>query len=112
MFRRVCEVPPSITASAPKDSDVRDVPEAIARAAILAVDALEKALNAALKVIDDIGLTTKAPKMASFDYWRNLIAKRGSAPCPCRSGRKAKHCPHRWTDPAPTIVERFDIGAR
>jgi SEC-C motif len=82
------------------------------RAAILAVDALEKALNAALKVIDDIGSTTKAPKMASFDYWRNLIAKRGSAPCPCRSGRKAKHCLHRWTDPAPTIVERFDIGAR
>jgi hypothetical protein len=111
-FQRVCEVPPIITASTSKDSDLRDVPEALARAALLAVDVLEKSLNDALKVIDDIGLTTKAPKMASFDYWRNLVPKHGSARCPCRSGRKAKHCLHRWTDPTPTIVERFDIGAR
>ena len=90
----------------------RTIQEAIARAATFAVEVLEKTLDDALKVIDDIGLTTKAPQMASFKYWRNQIAKRGNASCPCRSGRKAKHCLHRWRDPAPMIVERFDKGGQ
>ena len=80
-------------------SEMREtaIQEAIARTAILAVDVLEKSLDDALRVIDDIGLTTKAPLMASFAYWRNLVAKRyaRNAGCPFRSGRKVKHCLHR-----------------
>ena len=108
-FHLVCERPTSLITM---DGEVRHVPthlptpeegsplsaesrettiqDAIARAATFSVDVLERTLNDALKVIDDIGLTTKAPVMASFDYWRNLTAK-GNAICPCRSGRKAKH---------------------
>jgi hypothetical protein len=88
------------------------IQDAIARAATFSVDVLERTLDDALSVIDDVGLTTKAPIMASFGYWRNLTRSQGSAICPCRSGRKAKHCLHRWTDPAPTVAERFDIGSR
>jgi hypothetical protein len=92
------------------DTGILITDTAIARTAILAVDVLEKSLDDALKVIDDIGLTTKAPLMASFAYWRNLVAKREArnASCPCRSGRKVRRCLHRWTDPAPSVVERFD----
>jgi hypothetical protein len=91
------------------DSDFREttIQDALARVAILAVEVLEKSLDDALKVIDDIGLTTKAPSMASFEYWRNLQPSHANASCPCRSGRKAKHCLHHWTDPAPTVIERF-----
>jgi hypothetical protein len=135
-FQWVCEAPTSFrtvrlsrdkhymladTASFLKDKDVKDavkeasdsefrettIQDALARVAILAVEVLEKSLDDALKVIDDIGLTTKAPSMASFEYWRNLQPSHANASCPCRSGRKAKHCLHRWTDPAPTVIERF-----
>jgi hypothetical protein len=135
-FQWVCEAPTSFrtiklsrdkhhmladTASLLKDKDVKDsvsaasgsefrettIQDALARAAILAVEVLEKSLDDSLKLIDDIALTTKAPSMASFGYWRNLSRARGNVSCPCRSGRKAKHCLHRWTDPVPTVVERF-----
>jgi hypothetical protein len=109
------------TASLLKDKDVAEsvstasgsefretkIQDALARAAILAVEVLEKSLDGSLKLIDDIVLTTKAPSMASFGYWRNLSRAHGNVSCPCRSGRKAKHCLHRWTDPVPTVVERF-----
>jgi len=78
----------------------------------LAVDVLEKKLDNALSVVDDTGLTTTAPTMASFDYWRNLAQEHGNAAYPCRSGRKAKHCRHRWTEPPPTVVEQFHFGAQ
>jgi hypothetical protein len=29
-------------------------------------------LDQALRLIDDIGLTTNAPAMATFEYWRNI----------------------------------------
>jgi len=89
------------------DAREATIQTALARSATLAVDVLEKTLDGALKIIDDIGLTTKAPKMANFDYWRNVVQKSGSALCPCRSGRKAKHCLHRWTDPTPPVVDSF-----
>src|SRR5258707_6091874 len=52
------------------DAREATIQTALARSATLAVDVLEKTLDGALKIIDDIGLTTKAPKMANFDYWR------------------------------------------
>ena len=79
----------------------RTIQEAIAGASIVAVKVIEKTLDDALRLIDDIGLTTKAPAMASFDHWQKVIGKQGNAICPCCSGRKAKHCHHRWTDPTP-----------
>jgi hypothetical protein len=95
--------------SAASGSEFREttIQEALVRVAILAVEVLEKSLDDSLKLIDDIALTTKAPSMASFGYWRNLSPARGNVSCPCRSGRKAKHCLHRWTDPVPIVVGRF-----
>jgi hypothetical protein len=52
------------------ESRENTIQEAIVRAATLAVDVLEKTLDGALKLVDDIGLTSRAPAMASFDYWR------------------------------------------
>jgi hypothetical protein len=40
------------------------------------------------KVVDDIGLTTKAPQMASLSYWRNLRKAHGGTSCPCRDLRR------------------------
>jgi SEC-C motif len=101
----------SVASSADTKFRETTIHAAIAGAATLAVEVIEQTLDDALKLVDDIGLTTKAPMMASFDYWRKLARGRGNAMCPCRSGRKAKHCLHRWTDPTPGIVERFDISS-
>ena len=124
LFQWVCAVPiavekinggnvvreiKSISSTELSKSESREttIQEALARAATFAVDVLEKTLDDALRIIDDIGLTTKAPQMASFDYWRNITRKQGNTLCPCRSGRKAKHCLHQWADPTPPVVGRF-----
>jgi hypothetical protein len=80
---------------------------ALVRAATLAVDVLTTTLDDALKIIDDVALTTGAPQMASFSYWRNLAQKGQNSLCPCRSGRKVKYCKHRWSDDPPEVAERF-----
>ena len=78
----------STSSSSEPDAREATIQTALARAATLAVDVLEKTLDDALKIIDDIGLTTKAPTMANFDYWRNLVQKQGNALCPvARGGR-------------------------
>jgi hypothetical protein len=92
------------------ESRVATIQQALARSATLAVSILERTLDDALRIIDDIGLTTRAPAMASFPYWRNLTHKKGNTLCPCRSGHKAKHCLHLWSDAAPTVTERFDVA--
>jgi hypothetical protein len=110
LFQFVCEAPThNWNSRTDVRTDVRTIQDAIARAAVLAVEVLERTLDDALRLVDDVGLTTEAPSMASFDYWRNVVSQRGSASCPCRSGRNAKDCLHRWTDPAPTIVEQFRV---
>ena len=86
------------------------IPEAIARSAILAVNVLLETLDVALRIIDDVALTTGAPKRASFKYWRMVSQTSRSAPCPCRSGKKAKYCHHGWADEPPQVVERFRVG--
>ena len=105
-FQWICAAPIHVD-TAGQIIRVTTIQEALARASALAVDVLVKTLDDALKIIDDIGLTTKAPTMASFDYWRNIAQKKGDALCPCRSGRTARNCLHRWTDATPTVAERF-----
>jgi hypothetical protein len=83
---------------------------ALVRSASLAVDVLTRTLDDALKIIDDVALTTGAPRMASFSYWRKLTQKGQNSLCPCRSGRKVKHCLHRWSDDPPEVVERFGVS--
>ena len=53
----------------------------------------------AVRILDDIGLTTQAPQLAAIDYWRRLTAGGRNDRCPCRSGRKVKACPHEWGSP-------------
>jgi hypothetical protein len=83
---------------------------AVARSAALAVTVLVEALDVTLQIVDDVALTTGAPTMARFDYRRMVSQKSRSAPCPCRSGQKAKNCPHRWADEPPQVAERFRVG--
>jgi SEC-C motif len=87
------------------------VEEALARSAVLAVAVLHETLDVALRIVDDIALTTGAPTMASFKYWRMVSQKSRNAPCPCRSGKKAKNCPHAWTQQGPQVPERFSVGS-
>ena len=84
------------------------IDEAVARSASLAVAVLRETLDATLRIIDDIALTTGAPTMASFRYWRMVSQESPDAPCPCRSGREAKNCPHDWAAEPPQITERFE----
>jgi hypothetical protein len=63
-----------------------------------------------LRIVDDVALTTGAPTMASFSYWRMVSQKSRDAPCPCRSGKKAKRCSHTWADEPPLVTERFRLS--
>ena len=57
--------------------------EAVARSATLAVTVLLDTLDAALRIIDDVALTTGAPTMASFRYWHMVSQKARNALCDC-----------------------------
>jgi hypothetical protein len=83
------------------------IPSAVARCAVAALEVLTEVLDAALRVIDDIGLTTDAPAMADFDYWRPLRPTGRNTLCACGSGEKTKHCIHEWRGTSPTVPERF-----
>jgi hypothetical protein len=84
--------------------------EALARSAVLAVAVLRETLDVTLRIVDDVALTTEAPTMASFRYWRMVTQKSRNVPCPCRSGKKAKSCRHAWSEPPPQVAERFKIA--
>ncbi len=88
------------------------VDEAVARSATLAVTVLLQTLDVTLRIVDDVALTTGAPMMASFKYWRMVSQKSRNSLCPCRSGRKAKNCPHGWAEEPPRVPERFLIQPR
>lgn len=64
-------------------------------------------MDAALRVVDDVGLTTGAAELADFDYWRAIKPAARNEPCPCRSGQKAKNCGHEWGGPAPAVPSTF-----
>ena len=108
-FQTIAPFPISIQSNRnPEERIVEETIEtALVRAATLAVDILTRTLDDALKIIDDVALTTNAPQMASFGYWRMLAQKGQNSLCPCRSGRKVKHCQHRWIDDPPEVVDRF-----
>jgi hypothetical protein len=87
----------------------RTVEEAVVRGAVRAVEILEAVLGDALRVVDDIGLTTGAAQIATYSYWRSFSQGDRNERCPCRSGRKVKHCPHDWRTDAPEIREAFEL---
>lgn len=59
-------------------------------------------LYAALKLVDDFGLTTTAPALTKRDYWRNLLPALSGDACPCGCGPWAKSL-HAWGSPAPSV---------
>ena len=83
------------------------VQESLVRTAVIAVAILVGTLDDALRLVDDVGLTTGAPALATRDYWRKIVPMGRNEPCPCRSGLKVKKCSHRWENPAPGIVDHF-----
>ena len=90
------------------------IDEAIARSAVLSVAVVRQTLDATLRIIDDVALTTGAPVMASFKYWRMLSQKSRNTLCPCRSGRKVKNCRHGWKEQLPSQIDlsSFDAGLK
>ncbi len=84
---------------------------ALARGVTVAMRTLRHTLDAALRVIDDLGLTSGAPALAREKCWRKIAAPGENDPCPCRSGLKVRECRHEWGEPAPTIPERFSCGS-
>jgi hypothetical protein len=85
----------------------RTVQTAIAMTSTVALTVVRVVLDQALKVVDDIGLTTGAPQVAAFPYWRALRPAPRNEDCPCRSGMKAKRCRHAWGEPVPAIASSF-----
>jgi len=85
----------------------RTVHEAIATLSIVAVRVIVQTLDDALSVIDDLGLTTGATKMATFTYWRQLQVATRKQRCPCRSGLTFEKCHHRWREPTTSMTSTF-----
>lgn len=98
---------PTRIESGGKDVSQRCIQEAIATASIIAVRVAVQALDDSIRVIDDFGLTTGAPKIATFEYWRKLEVKTRKQLCPCRSGLTFEKCGHRWGEPAASITSSF-----
>lgn len=68
----------------------------IRSAATKAIRVITVEFDRAVRLLDDIGLTTQAPRLAAADYWRRLVAGGRNDRCPCRSGHKVKVCRHEW----------------
>jgi hypothetical protein len=85
----------------------RHIQEAIVVTAIAAARIVVQSLDDSLRIIDDIGLTTGAPKMATFNYWRRLQVTTRKQLCPCRSGLTFEKCHHRWGEPTTPITAGF-----
>lgn len=80
---------------------------ATARGATSALMVLHTCFEATLRTVDDVALTTGAPRIARHPYWRNLRVPGRNHLCPCRSGMKVKRCKHDWGDPAPVFPSTF-----
>lgn len=78
------------------ENPMRLVQPAIARTATVALEVLATELDACLRMIDDVALTTKAPMLSRRPYWRNLRVDDPQGFCPCRSGRSSQDCSHTW----------------
>ena len=86
------------------------VESAMASAMKVGLQVALSTFEASLVLVDDVGLTTSAPSMATFPYWRSLTPSERNAPCPCRSGKRSKSCGHQWASPGPSIPTRFTYG--
>jgi hypothetical protein len=69
-----------------------------------------QSFEASLALVDDVGLTTGAPSMAIYPYWRNLAPSDRNQACSCGSGKKWKACGHRWGESGPSIPAEFRQG--
>ena len=84
----------------------RTVQRATARGAARALAVLQLSLDAALRTLDDMALTTRVPVIVREQYWRNLRPSRHGL-CPCRSGLEARRCRHAWGEGAPPFPSTF-----
>jgi hypothetical protein len=69
---------------------------AIISSSAAALEVATEALDAGLRQIDDICLTTRIGDYRTASHWRCVQRPSRNDSCPCRSGRKAKHCSHEW----------------
>ncbi len=83
---------------------------ATANAAIIALESFSVTWDAAVRVVDDFALTIRCGELIKDDYWRKIVATKRNEPCPCRSGLKAKKCPHDWDASPPAFPS--DLGVR
>ena len=70
--------------------------DAIGHAMGVTLTVAQEAIDAGVRIIDDIALTTQCCQLAQFDYWRKVRRGKRNDPCPCRSGKKSKQCSHEW----------------
>jgi len=87
------------------------VQKATVRAADAAINVLVATLDASLRVVDDVAITTEAPPASRTGYWRQIRTPERNDPCPCRSGRKSKLCSHRWGTRGPEFPFMFEEKA-
>ena len=87
----------------------RSIQEAVGRAHEQSALVLRDVLDAGLQLVDDVGLTTQAPKMSMMSYWRDLVVDDTQQLCPCRSGKRGYRCRHVWGDAAVEIPMTFSI---
>lgn len=86
------------------------IQQAIVSAGASSCQCLAITLDAALRMIDDVALTTAAPRLSREPYWRQIVATKRNDMCLCRSGRKQKLCRHVWGEPSPEFPRALDIN--
>lgn len=65
---------------------------ALSRAGARAAQVVLATADDTLRVLDDVALTTKAPRIATYEYWRNTTVIDAQGHCPCRSGKRGYRC--------------------
>jgi hypothetical protein len=92
----------------PLDADsirANNVPQIIAYSIVSCAEWLCDFLPSALRLVDDFGLTTRAPAWTSRQYFRSFSRLSGQ-PCPCGCGGAIAHS---WGKPAPELPLRFEF---
>lgn len=96
--------PLKVVSSTGEERRVGIIEPAISRSGTRSARALLASLDDALRVLDDVALTTRAAEIATFDYWRNAAVRDTQAECPCRSGKRAYRCSdHRFGLAGPSL---------
>jgi hypothetical protein len=100
MRRRITRRPTSLNGKT--DAQGFTIAHDAADATVLASDHGNQFLNDALRIVDDFGLTTAAPNLTKYTYWRGFQPVARNSQCPCGCG-KFKRNVHRWGEPAPPL---------